>query len=646
VHASLAGNTPAGGDIMHASSDSSTSIADFTSQYDEYLLRVRGSAASTRQLHRHVAQRFLSRRFPDSMITWRDLEFSDCTAFVRAEFARLPSHDTQQTWLMYLRSVLRYLADAGTIPNGWDRALPKIASRQHARLPRQLSAIEVQRLFAACQKTSSRHVRDRALLLLLLRLGLRRQEVAHLTIGDVDWRTGLLRIRRTKTFQDRSLPLPDDVGHALVAHLRNCRSDAVRVFEPRRPPFTAERSGHHVANTIRALFVRAGIVGRGAHAPAYRRDGDGEWRRVLQRGRRRPGPSVPVVDVDLRQTRPLVAEPSGPALAGRWTMSVTRLATYLEDFLAMRRDRADLDKRSGRRRYQVRYTERLLRSFLAFWQERGCPRPIGAALALDWVTLGADAVHPHRDHHRVRAVRAFLYLVRAFEPDTEIPPNIFPTPGHRRRPYVLSDDEIRRLMQAPHALRCFDALRPPTLVTLMGLLASTGVRIGEALRLDLEDARLDADPPHLLILKTKFGKSRVVVLHPSTAAHLRTYVANRTEAFHGRDEASFFVGRAGRRLDYTSTAATFERLLRRAGIQPAAGQRKPTLHSFRHAFAVNCLTRWHRERRNVQEWLPHLSVYLGHLDPVYTYWYLSGTPELLQSAAALVDPVGQEGFRR
>jgi integrase len=100
----------------------------------------------------------------------------------------------------------------------------------------------------------------------MLRLGLRRQEVANLTIGDIDWRSGLLHIRRTKTFQDRSLPLPDDVGQALVAHLRNCRSHPVRVFEPRQPPFTAERSCHHVANTIRALFVRAGIVGRGAHA--------------------------------------------------------------------------------------------------------------------------------------------------------------------------------------------------------------------------------------------------------------------------------------------------------------------------------------------------------------------------------------------
>ncbi len=97
-------------------------------------------------------------------------------------------------------------------------------------------------------------------------------------------------------------------------------------------------------------------------------------------------------------------------------------------------------------------------------------------------------------------------------------------------------------------------------------------------------------------------------------------------------------------MNYITTRFTFQRLLRHAGIHAAPGQRAPTLHSFRHTFAVNRLTQWHRERRNVQEWLPHLSVYLGHLGPASTYWYVSGTPELLQTAAGLMDALGaQEG---
>jgi integrase len=243
------------------------SVDAFTSQYDRYLLRVRGSADSTRRLHRYVGHRFLTSRFPNGSIIWTELRFSDCAAFVRKEFARLPCRDTQQTWLMILRSVLRYLADeVGTIPRGWAAALPKIANRQHVRLPRQLSETQVQNLFDACQRNTSRHVRDRALLMVFLRLGLRREEVANLNVRDIDWRNGLLHIRSTKTHQDRNLPLPDDVGHALVAHLRNQRAHPERVFEPRQPPFTAERSYHHVGNTVRALLVRAGIVDRGVHA--------------------------------------------------------------------------------------------------------------------------------------------------------------------------------------------------------------------------------------------------------------------------------------------------------------------------------------------------------------------------------------------
>jgi integrase/recombinase XerD len=324
-------------------------------------------------------------------------------------------------------------------------------------------------------------------------------------------------------------------------------------------------------------------------------------------------------------------------------MTLTTLSTYLDDFLAMKRVRAQGDARSGAVRRHLRYTERLLRSFLEFWQTRGCPWPMRAALALDWVAIGTRVDHPYRDQQRVCAVRAFLYQVRAFEPETEIPPNIFRVGHRRRRPYLFSDEELGRLMQAPHHLRAVDARHRLTLGTLMGLLASTGLRIGEAFRLTLTDAKLDADPPHLLILETKFGKSRVVVLHPSTADHLRTYLAAGTTAAGGRAAAAFFTNRLGRPLNYITTRTTFRRLLHHAGIRAAPGQRAPTLHSFRHTFAVNRLTQWHRERRNVQEWLPHLSVYLGHLGPASTYWYVSGTPALLQTAAQLVDALDQEG---
>ena len=238
----------------------------FTSQYEDYLRRVRGLARSTRQLHRYVVAKFLTFRFPGGQIIWRELRFSDCVEFLTKEFARLPSRDTQRAWLMTLRSVLRYLADEGSIPRGWDAALPKIANRRHAHLPRGLSEGQVRDLLDACRGEKARYRRDRALLLLFLRLGLRKEEVANLAVSDIDWRNGYLRIRSTKTHQDRNLPLPEEVGQALVGHLRNRREHPARIFEPRRPPFTAERSYNHVANSMRALFARAGIRDRGTHS--------------------------------------------------------------------------------------------------------------------------------------------------------------------------------------------------------------------------------------------------------------------------------------------------------------------------------------------------------------------------------------------
>jgi integrase/recombinase XerD len=169
---------------------------------------------------------------------------------------------------------------------------------------------------------------------------------------------------------------------------------------------------------------------------------------------------------------------------------------------------------------------------------------------------------------------------------------------------------------------------------LLGLLASTGLRIGEAIGLRVEDARLDATPPHFLIHESKFGKSRYVVLHPSTAQHLRLYLGKRAKMLQGRKVDPFFINRHGGRLDYNSQRLAFVRLLSLAGIEAVPGQRGPSLHSFRHSFAVRRLTLWHRERREVQALLPHLAVYLGHLGPENTYWYVSGTRELLLEASA------------
>jgi len=325
-------------------------------------------------------------------------------------------------------------------------------------------------------------------------------------------------------------------------------------------------------------------------------------------------------------------------------MRTGTLADYLEDFLTLKRAVAEADPHYGRKhRNQLNHNERHLRSFVSYWQKNGCPWPIRAQFALDWLGKDSDGHHPYRDVRRVRLMRAFLRQVRAFEPETEVLGNVLRIVGRRHVPYIFSSQEILRLMAAARQDPRRHTLRPLTLYTLIGLLASTGLRIGEAIRLKLEDVRWAADPPALLITETKFAKSRQVILHPSTADQLRAYAVAREKAFGGRAGDSFFVNLFGLPLDYDSLFPTFRRLLRRASIRPLPGARMPCFHSFRHSFVVSRLTQWHREGKIVQDLMTHLAVYLGHIGPEYSYWYLTATPELLDAAAARFTPPGAEG---
>jgi integrase len=325
-------------------------------------------------------------------------------------------------------------------------------------------------------------------------------------------------------------------------------------------------------------------------------------------------------------------------------MNITKLSAYLEEFLALKRTMAEADPHyDAFDRRSLRHKEKLLRNFLAFWQHHGRPWPIRAAHVLDWLAAESHPQHPYRSQHRFYTLRAFLQQVRVFEPETEVPEKPFKFRRPRRTPHLFSEREIVLLMRATRRLRLFETFRPLTLRTMVGLLASTGLRIGEALRLETTHAKLTANPAYLLIYETKFGKSRNVVLHPTVARRLRRYLVKRGEVLGNRLAKAFFINVSGKPLGYASTRSTFRRLLKHAGIQSVPGQRVPSLHSFRHTFTVRRLTRWHLERRNVQELLPHLSVYLGHVGPENTYWYLTATPELLQTAAVLFDRQQTQG---
>jgi integrase/recombinase XerD len=275
--------------------------------------------------------------------------------------------------------------------------------------------------------------------------------------------------------------------------------------------------------------------------------------------------------------------------------------------------------------------EKLLRDFLAHCS---CSRPTSSGqAAMDWARMAGNRFGVSGESRRLTVVRGFLIFLRPLCSE----PLLLPMPPRqaprRKPPYLFTTSETAALLDRAGRLWPRGSLRPLTFQTILGLLASTGLRAGEAVRLEITDLLVDAVPPHLVVRETKFRKSRIVPLHLSAVPPLKSYLAERQRrAYDGLSDCVFLCHRGGP-LDYWMLHETFQTLLRQAGIQSRAGQRRPTLTSFRHSFAVNRLIAWHQEGRDVNDLMPHLSVYLGHVEPACTYWYLTATPELLTAAA-------------
>lgn len=280
---------------------------------------------------------------------------------------------------------------------------------------------------------------------------------------------------------------------------------------------------------------------------------------------------------------------------------------------------------------------RLLHGFLDYARRITPPgSPIRAAAALAWACDHAPSgCGDPGKAYRLTVARGFLAYLSGVVPGTEVPAHGLLANTRRRRPYIFSDTEIEELIAAAAKAPPHGTLRSIMLPTLLGLLASTGLRIGEAMRLTVDDVRLRARPAHLRVLQTKFHKSRLVPIHVTTAAALTTYLQRREElGYHALSEV-VFVSERGGPLDVGSLRIWFGKLIRKLGLWPVdKGSRRPSLHSFRHSFAVRRLRAWHEAGQDVQALLPTLSVYLGHVRPEDTYWYLTATPDLLRAAGA------------
>jgi integrase len=272
--------------------------------------------------------------------------------------------------------------------------------------------------------------------------------------------------------------------------------------------------------------------------------------------------------------------------------------------------------------------DRLLADFLGYLEESGATAVTSAA-ALAWATARPGA-SPTQWAHRLSVVRGFARHLQCMDDTVEVPPiDLLGRRRYRPAPYLYSDADVVALLEAADALR--PRLRAVTHQALLGLLAVTGMRIGEAIRLNRDNVDLRAGTVHIPL--TKFNKHRRLPLHDTTCAALRDYSQQRDELCPKPVSPAFFVSTRGTRLLVTNVHHVFRKLLLDIGLEPQPGGAGPKVHGLRHTFAVATVRDWHRDGADPAGKLSLLSAYLGHADPAYTYWYLQACPELLALAA-------------
>ena len=291
------------------------------------------------------------------------------------------------------------------------------------------------------------------------------------------------------------------------------------------------------------------------------------------------------------------------------------LRDALADYLRVRR-------RLG---FEMPQDGRLLEGFVEFLELAGAER-ITTELALKWARMPVHA-HPHTWRQRLGVARGFARYLATIDPESEVPSTDL-LPGHRPRiaPYIYTNAEIAALIAAAEKLR--PLLRAARHQTLVGLLAVTGMRPGEALGLDRDDVDLRHGAVHVRAGKQK--KQREVPLHKSTISALREYARQRDARFPTPSTPAFFISARGRRMARGELNQTFTKLIRETGLEGRGARARPRPHDLRHAFAVHTLLDWYQAGEDIDRRMPLLSTYLGHADPASTFWYLEAVPELLE----------------
>lgn len=306
------------------------------------------------------------------------------------------------------------------------------------------------------------------------------------------------------------------------------------------------------------------------------------------------------------------------------------LRDALPEYLAIRRALGTQLKEAGMS----------LSHFLDFMEAEGA-EVITLQIALRWAML-PENVQRATWARRLGQVRSFAAWRSSFDPRTEIPPHrILGARRQRNPPHIYTEKEVLALMAGAANLPK-GKIRPWTFRTFLGLMASAGLRPGEALALDVKD--VDLQNGILTIRETKFGKTRFVPVSESTQVALADYARRRESLCRRIRTEGFFLTPRGNRLRAESARRTLAELSCAIGLRPPQMGRRvgrgPRLQDFRHTFATMRMIEWYRAGLNVSLELPKLSTYLGHAEICHTYWYLQAIPELLELAASRVAVTG------
>ena len=304
------------------------------------------------------------------------------------------------------------------------------------------------------------------------------------------------------------------------------------------------------------------------------------------------------------------------------------LQRRINDYLAERR-------RLG---FVLHSQDTFLTGFAGFVARRHHRGPLTVELMANWIRQCKGGQGTSGTWARcLRKLRSFIRYLKQFEPDTEMPDEaIFgPVPG-RVAPHIYHEDEIVELLAAARQLGPHGSLRPITFETLFGLMASTGLRVSEAI--DLHDADVDLKHGMLTIRQTKFAKSRQLPLHPSTVTALKHYRRQREQFVTAKVTADspFLIGSRGQHrgqpIGERQAHRVFNALRDSLGWENRGAHAAPRLHDLRHTFAVRRMLLWHADGTDIDQMMLALSTYMGHTKIVYTYWYLTAVPELMALA--------------